>query len=272
MTRTDPRTRLRPLPLGIPPVAGEDVLWLRGQSLRDAVVAGAHELVTDVLDRTGSCLAMELGAGRGRLTDHLVAAGCEVEAVTASDPGAAILRHRFRHNPRVRVIHDADHRDFATGRPLGAAVCVSALPLDPDYLFTVRLLISRLRPGGSLLCTHVPPPQSARRKFGLVIGKGLGIPRQIGKGGNLVARPPWAGCLGPAYAGCDLPPHPEYAGPPSGLTAEYLAAFLQKRFRYVDVRYHSVFPRMVRSTTLRGFAPSAFTILAVDLRAGHDMN
>lgn len=267
MKGTDPRTpRLRPLPVDARPLGAEDVLWLRGQGIRDSVVAGAHELVTDVLDRTGSCLALELGAGRGMLTDHLVAAGCEVEAVTASDAGAAILRHRFRHNPRVRVIHDPDHRDLADGRPLGAAVCVSALPLDPDYLLTVRRLIARIRPGGSLLCTHLPPPQTARRKIGLVLGRGLGIPRQIGWESPRTAGAPWAGCIGSAYAGCGLPPHPAYAGPPSGPTAEYLATFLQNRFRYVDVRYHASLPQLARPRRLFGFTRSAFTILASDLR------
>lgn len=268
MTGTDARTpRLRPLPVGARPLAAEDVLWLRGQSMRDSVVAGAHELVTDVLDRTGSCLALDLGAGRGMLTDHLVAAGCEVEAVTASDAGAALLRHRFRHNPRVRVLHDPDHRAFAVGRPLGAAVCVSALPLDPDYLLTIRQLIARIRPGGSLLCTHVPPPQAARRKMGLVLGRSIGIPQQIAwEGDRRSTGTPWTGCLGPGFSGREFAPLPSYAGPPSGLTAEYLATFLQKRFRYVDIRYHTSVPWLVRCVRRCGFPPSAFTVLASDLR------
>jgi hypothetical protein len=267
MTGRDLRApRLRPLPIGAGPLAAEDVLWQRGGRLRDSVVAGAHELVTDVLDRTGACLALELGAGRGMLTDHLVAAGCEVEAVTASDAGAAILRHRFRHNPRVKVLHDPDHRGIGTGRPLGAAVCVSPLPLESDYLLTLRQVVARLRPAGSLLCTHVPPTRTARRRLGLVLGKGIGIPRQIGRNGLAVAEAPWAGCFGRAYSGWSLPPHPEYAGPPSGLTAEYLACFLRKRFRYVDIRYHTALPRMVRSSRLYGFPPPAFTIMASDLR------
>jgi SAM-dependent methyltransferase len=267
MTSTDRRApRLRPVPLGTGALAAEDVLWLRDQHLRDSVVAGAHELVTDVLDRTGACLALELGAGRGMLTDHLAAAGCEVEAVTASDAGAAILRHRFRHNPRVRVLHDPDHRGLATGRPLGAALCVSALQLDPDYLLILRQLIARLRPGGSLLCTNVPPAQPARRRLGLMVGKGLGIPRPVGRGRIRAAGAPlWAGPQGQALSGYDLPPYSEYAGPRSGLTAEYLATFLQKRFRHIDVRYHTSRQRMALSTRLCGFAPPPFTIMASDL-------
>ncbi|WP_052434680.1 SAM-dependent methyltransferase [Streptacidiphilus melanogenes] len=247
------------------PLAAEEVLGLCGQQLRESVAAAAHELVTDVMDRTGSCLALDLGAGKGILTGHLAAAGCEVEAVTASDSGAAILRHRFRHNPRVSVLFDPHRRRFAIGRPLGAAVCVSDLPLDPDYLFILRQLVARLRPAGSLLCTHVPPAQTSRRKLGLVLSKSIGILKKSGREGTSGIDAGWAFCSDPNCSG-HRPPHPpECAGMPWGLTADCLAAYLKMQFRHVDVRYHTSFPGL--PPQLGGSKQASFTIMATDLQS-----
>ncbi|MFF4549937.1 hypothetical protein [Streptomyces sp. NPDC001435] len=49
-----------------------------------------------------------MGAGHGTFTDHLLAAGAEVEVTEMSAPSAQALRHKFRNNPRVSVVHDPD--------------------------------------------------------------------------------------------------------------------------------------------------------------------
>lgn len=58
-----------------------------------AVGAGAGEPV------------LEIGPGRGALTEHLVGAGVALTAVELDDDLAAALAERYRHDPRVDVVH-----------------------------------------------------------------------------------------------------------------------------------------------------------------------
>lgn len=48
---------------------------------------------------------LEIGAGRGALTDHLVQAGAVLTAVELDDELAPELAARHRHDPRVRIVH-----------------------------------------------------------------------------------------------------------------------------------------------------------------------
>ena len=58
---------------------------------------------------------LEIGAGRGALTDHLVQAGVALTAVELDDALAPELAARYRHDPRVEVVHgDVLSLDLAT--------------------------------------------------------------------------------------------------------------------------------------------------------------
>ncbi len=48
---------------------------------------------------------LEIGPGRGALTEHLVRAGVALTAVELDDGLAAALAERYRHDPRVEVVH-----------------------------------------------------------------------------------------------------------------------------------------------------------------------
>ncbi len=48
---------------------------------------------------------LEIGPGRGALTDHLAAAGARVTAVELDDALAATLEARYAGNPRVAIVH-----------------------------------------------------------------------------------------------------------------------------------------------------------------------
>lgn len=61
--------------------------------IAEAVGAGAGEPV------------LEIGPGRGALTDHLVREGVALTAVELDDDLAAALAERYRHDPRVDVVH-----------------------------------------------------------------------------------------------------------------------------------------------------------------------
>jgi 23S rRNA (adenine-N6)-dimethyltransferase len=69
----------------------------------------AAEIVRAVNPRPDD-LVLEIGAGRGDLTEHLLAAGCDVIAVEADPHWARRLRERFRSEPRLRILQ----RDIMT--------------------------------------------------------------------------------------------------------------------------------------------------------------
>ena len=48
---------------------------------------------------------LEIGPGRGAITEHLAAAGVALTAVELDDDLAAALAERYGHDPRVRVVH-----------------------------------------------------------------------------------------------------------------------------------------------------------------------
>lgn len=145
---------------------------IRHYSVRERLIAELHALVGEVIDLNGECRVLELGAGHGIFTDHLLAAGAEVEVTEMSAPSAAVLRHRFRHNPKVEVIHDSDGRAACDGGPLGAVVCISVLHHIPDYLSTVERLVERIVPGGAFL--SIQDPLWYPRRSGISMGKDRG--------------------------------------------------------------------------------------------------
>lgn len=146
---------------------------IRHHSVRERVIAELHSLVGEVIDLNGECRVLELGAGHGTFTDHLLAAGADVEVTEMSGPSAAVLGHRFRHNPRVEVIHDPDGRAACDGgAPLGAVVCISVLHHIPDYLGTVQRLVERIVPGGGFL--SIQDPLWYPRRSAISMGKDRG--------------------------------------------------------------------------------------------------
>ncbi|MFB9461649.1 class I SAM-dependent methyltransferase [Streptomyces cinereospinus] len=141
-------------------------------SVRDRVVRRIHELVGEILTRNGRCRAVEVGAGHGCFTDHLLAAGAEVQVTEMSAPSAEFLRHRFRHNGRVTVEHDPHGEAVFGGGPVDAVVCISVLHHIPDYLGTVDRLVGRVAPGGAFLSFQDPLWYPRRFRLSLALDRG----------------------------------------------------------------------------------------------------
>ncbi|MGH3751839.1 MAG: methyltransferase domain-containing protein [Pseudonocardiaceae bacterium] len=129
---------------------------IRHHALRSTVVATLQEVVGEVLDARGSCRVLEVGAGHGVFTDHLVAMGAQVEITEMSAPSARVLTHRFRHNDRVQVVLDTDGAAAGRGGPVDVVVCLSVLHHIPDYLSAVRSYTDRIAPGGAFVSFQDP--------------------------------------------------------------------------------------------------------------------
>ncbi|WP_327354649.1 class I SAM-dependent methyltransferase [Streptomyces sp. NBC_01304] len=155
---------------------------IRHQGLRDRIIDQLQAVVSETIDRNGQCRLLELGAGHGTFTDHLVAAGAQVTVTEMSEPSARVLRQRFRHNPGVTVVHDPDGTSVSKVGELDAAVCISVLHHIPDYLATVSGLVERIVPGGSFLSVQDPLWYPRRTRTSMRLDKGAYYLWRLGQG------------------------------------------------------------------------------------------
>lgn len=155
---------------------------IRHHHIRERVISGVHNLVGKVIERNGQCRVLEVGAGHGTFTDHLVAAGAKVEVTEMSAPSAAVLRHRFRNNPHVTVIHDPEGKEIFRQEPLDAVVCISVLHHIPDYLGAVEHLIQRIAPGGVFFSIQDPLWYPRRSGLSMNLDQGAYLLWRLGQG------------------------------------------------------------------------------------------
>jgi SAM-dependent methyltransferase len=155
---------------------------IRHHRIRERVVAGLHGMVGRVVERNGRCRVLEVGAGHGTFTDHLAAAGAEVRVTEMSAPSADVLRHRFRNNARVTVVHDPDGEEVFGTEPLDAVVCISVLHHIPDYLGAVERLVRRVEPGGAFFSVQDPLWYPRRSALSMNLDRGAYLLWRLGQG------------------------------------------------------------------------------------------
>lgn len=129
---------------------------IKHYALRRRVVEALQDMAGEILDQRGSCRVLEVGAGHGTFTDHLVAVGATVDVTEMSEPSAVELRRRFSNNPAVRVISDPDGTAGAIGEPVDLVVCLSVLHHIPDYVAAVTSMLERVAPGGAFISFQDP--------------------------------------------------------------------------------------------------------------------
>jgi 23S rRNA (adenine-N6)-dimethyltransferase len=118
-------------------------------------------------------LVLDIGAGQGALTAHLVRAGARVVAVELHPRRAAVLRERF---PGITVLH-AD----ATAIPLPARPF--RVVANPPYGISSSLLRTLLAPGSRLVAADLVLQRAVTRKHAsggarrYILAVGLTLPR-----------------------------------------------------------------------------------------------
>lgn len=142
---------------------------IKHYELRTNVSETLQEVIGKVLDRLGKCRVLEVGAGHGTFTDHILAAGAEVEVTEMSRPSAQLLQRRFRNNSAARVTYDPEGAiSNVTGGELDVVVCLSVLHHIPDYLSVVKGFVARTSPGGAFVSFQDPlwyPRRTRRSRF-----------------------------------------------------------------------------------------------------------
>ena len=119
-------------------------------------------------------LVLDLGAGEGALTAHLVAAGARVVAVELHPRRAGVLRERF---PGITVLQADAVAVPLPGRPFRVVA-------NPPYGISSTLLRTLLAPGSRLVAADLVLQRAvarkyasgAARRFSLTVG--LSLPRR----------------------------------------------------------------------------------------------
>ena len=118
-------------------------------------------------------LVLDIGAGEGALTAHVVRAGARVVAVELSPRRAGVLRERF---PGITVVHADAASIRLPGRPFRVVA-------NPPYGISSILLRTLLAPGSRLVAADLVLQRAVVRKYasgaarGFSLTVGLTLPR-----------------------------------------------------------------------------------------------
>jgi SAM-dependent methyltransferase len=227
---------------------------IRHHPLRSRIVAQLQESVRRIADARGECRVLEVGAGHGTFTDHIVAAGASVEVTEMSPHAVTALRSRFRHNPAVRVVEDPDGSRALHGEPVDLVACVSVLHHIPDYLSAVHALAGRVRAGGGFVSFQDPMWYPRRSR----------LVRHLDRAVNLGARRPRGDLQQRGDSGETIPSDTvEYHVVRQGVDEWALAALLETHFDAVRLHTYwssqGALPQAIG--TLTGL-PNAFGLVA----------
>ena len=119
-------------------------------------------------------LVLDVGAGEGALTTHLVRAGARVVAVELNPRRAGVLRERF---PSITVVHADATSIRLPGRPFRVVA-------SPPYGISSSLLRTLLAPGSRLVAADLVLQRAVVRKHaagpvrGFSLAAGLTLPRR----------------------------------------------------------------------------------------------
>ena len=163
--------------------------------LRSEIIRRLGVLVRERVEATGRARVLEIGAGHGPFTDHLLAFGAEVTATEMSVSSAEHLRHRYAANPNARVLHDPDGGVASRlDETFDLVVAASVLHHIPDYLAAIRSWTGVTAPGGTFFSVADPLLYSEvgawthRLQWGAHYAWRLGRPGQVTAARNLLRR------------------------------------------------------------------------------------
>lgn len=235
-------------------------------ALRNEILSRIRALVGERLARNGRCRVLEVGAGHGAFTDHVIALGAEVTVTEMSRPSLDVLAHRYEHNPGVRLVFDPDgEAAFGSGGDYDLILCVSVLHHIPNYESFVRRAADLLAPGGVFASFQDPTWYPRRSTASLRADRLLFLAWRIRQGrvrqGLATQLRRFRNTLDETKSGDMV----EYHVVRQGVDEDKLVSVLQPLFADVELwRYFSTQGRWMQVLGRATMRPQTFALIARD--------
>lgn len=242
---------------------------LSHHELRHQVLSRIRALVTEQFERVGRCRVLEVGAGHGAFTDHVLAMGAEVVVTEMSRPSLALLTERYSHNPNARLYYDPDgEQPFRMAARYDLVLCVSVLHHIPDYETFVRNVVGLIEPGGAFASFQDPLWYPRRSAADVRLDRALYFAWRLRQGNvrrGLATRVRRARSRYDEQNPADMV---EYHVVRQGVDEELLRGILDEAFGDVDLwRYFSTQGRWLQSLGERVAPATTFGLVARDRRS-----
>jgi SAM-dependent methyltransferase len=236
---------------------------IRHHTIRGRLISSLHTLVREVIDQHGRCRVLELGAGHGTFTDHLLAAGAQVTVTEMSKPSVRFLQSRFRRNPNVTVIHDQDGTASCQVGDVDAVVCISVLHHIPDYLGTIERVVGQIAPGGTFFSAQDPLWYPRRSRMSMNLDRNAYFLWRLGQGHLRRGLATRVRRIRGIYDDTNEADMVEYHVVRDGVDEEALRDLLAQNFEAVEVqRYWSTQSGVLQTVGERFFPPTTFNLVA----------
>lgn len=237
--------------------------------LRNRIVQTIREVIGRQLSATGRCRVLEIGAGHGAFTDHVLATGASVTVTEMSSASAELLEQRYRHNPAARVLFD-DTGDAAalTGEQFDLVLCMSVLHHIPDYLAAIENWVGLLAPHGAFLSFQDPLYYPRRTKANLAADRGAYYVWRVLHGDLVEGLKSYTRRARGAYDETNVRDMVEYHVLRDGVDEQAIADLLRETFSSVEiVSYWSTQSRALQRAGERFALETTFGIRAEDKHA-----
>lgn len=241
-------------------------------TLRNWIVAELRAAILGLTSPGRAVRVLEIGAGHGAFTDHLLAVGAQVTVTEMSRASEALLSARYAQNPMARVLLDPEgDLTQLQGETFDLVVCASVLHHIPDYLAAIASWLPMISPGGSFLSFQDPMWYPRRRRAALAFDRGSYFAWRVAQG-DLVTG---VRSLARRVSGRmdETNPHDmvEYHVLRQGCDEQAIATLLHPHFRNLDViTYWSTQGRALQALGTRMHARSTFAVRAVGRAAVPD--
>ena len=233
-------------------------------TLRGEVLARIRDLVAIQFARSGRCRVLEVGAGHGAFTDHVVAMGADVTVTEMSRPSLDLLRNRFTHNPRVTVMYDSDGDAIFRSDPrYDLVLCVSVLHHIPDYERFVRRAVDIIEPFGAFASFQDPLWYPRRSAWDVRFDRALYFAWRLRQGGLRRGMATRIRRARRVYDETNPADMVEYHVVRQGVDEELLMDILQPRFSDVSLwRYFATQGSWLQRIGERVGRPTTFGLIA----------
>jgi SAM-dependent methyltransferase len=232
--------------------------------LRNEVINLIRGIVLDRFQSVGRCRVLEVGAGHGAFTDHVLATGAEVVMTDMSLPSINRLRARVRNNPHATVVHDPDGEQLFNGTDtFDVVLCVSVLHHIPDYLEFLLRVTERIQGGGALLTYQDPLFYPRQGRLSRRVDRAAFIAWRVWQGeirrGVATQIRRWRGRFDESLPGDMV----EYHVVRQGLDEEAVVDLLSRRFQDVSLSsYWSTPSRVLQAIGSRTGVVNSFSVVA----------